>query len=600
MRFRKQRILALVLVLALCMGCVPAYAANAAQHYGSVPIWLGDAAVDYQAEQILKEIPTAGKSPTEQIRAVYDWIILHCERYDWDGTYYFDEEAVAKNSAGTFLDDANAALEAGTLLVRTDYAWDFADDSFFFFPCDSNMYIESFSYDMMLKRTGNCAHYAALLTVLLGHLGFDCRLIDGEFINNNGSRVEHKWNYVLVDGAYYWLDPRMDHANYERTGKINYYYFMKADTAAWAKSHAWDHTYSDWLAANAQSIVKDYNDELEYAANRPKYTVTAKAQGKGTVSGGGTYAEGETVKLTAQAGANAVFDGWYDAQGDCRSTDTAYQFTSTENVELTARFITLYRANIQASRSGTVSGAGQYQEGEVVSLEARPASGHTFEGWYTPEGELVDAEPAYSFPISEDVTLYAMFSEDRFVDVPDTWYTLDAMEASEAGYVTGSAPFRFEPGREISRAEVVTLLARLDGVTVEELAELPASGFTDAQGTWSERYINWATAEGIVNGRSETLFDPNASITRQETTVIFLRYLENKLGEYPESTPDFVDADEIAPWAVQSVGKAYDVGLVSGAGYLFMPKVNITRAETVTMLIHLARLLGVDTTGNAR
>ena len=64
MGFQKQRVLALILVLALSVGWVPAYAANAAQHYGSVPIWIGDVAVDYQAEQILKEIPTAGKYKT--------------------------------------------------------------------------------------------------------------------------------------------------------------------------------------------------------------------------------------------------------------------------------------------------------------------------------------------------------------------------------------------------------------------------------------------------------------------------------------------------------------------------------------------------------
>ena len=34
------------------------------------------------------------------------------------------------------------------------------------------------------------------------------------FVNNDGSTYEHKWNYVLVDGQYYWLDVRMDHAGY--------------------------------------------------------------------------------------------------------------------------------------------------------------------------------------------------------------------------------------------------------------------------------------------------------------------------------------------------------------------------------------------------
>lgn len=48
------------------------------------------------------------------------------------------------------------------------------------------------------------------------------------FVNNDGSTYDHKWNYVLVDGQYYWLDVRMDHAGYARTGSISHSYFLKS------------------------------------------------------------------------------------------------------------------------------------------------------------------------------------------------------------------------------------------------------------------------------------------------------------------------------------------------------------------------------------
>ena len=95
----------------------------------------------------------------------------------------------------------------------------------YLYDYDSNAYIAAFAYEMIYKRCGNCAHFAALLTVLLTRLGYDCRLIDGVFVNNDGSTYEHKWNYVLVDGQYYWLDVRMDHAGYARTGSISHSYF---------------------------------------------------------------------------------------------------------------------------------------------------------------------------------------------------------------------------------------------------------------------------------------------------------------------------------------------------------------------------------------
>ena len=110
-------------------------------------------------------------------------------------------------------------ITEGDLTLRIDVAGEMGSPDGFTIPYDSSYYIASFAYQMMMYRVGNCAHYAALLNLLLNHLGYDCRLIDGNFINSNGSKVEHKWNMVLVDGKYYWLDPRMDHSIYESTGK---------------------------------------------------------------------------------------------------------------------------------------------------------------------------------------------------------------------------------------------------------------------------------------------------------------------------------------------------------------------------------------------
>ena len=120
---------------------------------------------------------------------------------------------------------------------------------------DSNEYITYFAGDMFYTRCGNCAHFSAMLTVLLEHLGFDCRLIDGAFRNRDGSTYEHKWNCVLIDGRYYWLDIRIDHAEYTRSGKVATDYFLTESTETWAERHDWDHEYSDWLFANASDIA---------------------------------------------------------------------------------------------------------------------------------------------------------------------------------------------------------------------------------------------------------------------------------------------------------------------------------------------------------
>lgn len=257
----KKRILTALLALAAVLALLPAGAMAA--EGGRTPICVGYADVDYLAVQILQEIPTQGKSATEQIRAVYDWVIRNCDRYDWDGTYYFDEQALSALLPG-YLTQLQAQVDRGEVLLRMDLT---EGEGYTLY--DSNMNLAWPAYEMMLKRTGNCQHYSALLAVLLGRLGFDCRLIPGEFINGDGSTVEHKWNYVLVDGQYYWLDVRMDHATYASTGRIDHKYFMVSSTEEWARRHLWDHTYSDWLAANAADIQAAYDESRLAAPSEP-------------------------------------------------------------------------------------------------------------------------------------------------------------------------------------------------------------------------------------------------------------------------------------------------------------------------------------------
>ena len=66
----------LVLVMLLVMLPMHTYAADT-----RIPIYLGYAEIDYMAEEILREIPTQGKTDKEKIRAVYDWIIKNCRRF---------------------------------------------------------------------------------------------------------------------------------------------------------------------------------------------------------------------------------------------------------------------------------------------------------------------------------------------------------------------------------------------------------------------------------------------------------------------------------------------------------------------------------------
>ena len=69
------------------------------------------------------------------------------------------------------------------------------------------------------------------------------------------------------------------------------------------------------------------------------YTVTANAETGGTVSGGGTVLDGESITLTATADEGYTFDGWYDGDTKvCDTTEFVVENITTDKT-YTAKFI---------------------------------------------------------------------------------------------------------------------------------------------------------------------------------------------------------------------------------------------------------------------
>ena len=177
-----------------------------------------------------------------------------------------------------------------------------------------------------------------------------------------------------------------------------------------------------------------------------------------------------------------------------------------------------------------------------------------------------------------------------FTDVAaDDWF-FDAVKAVyEAGLMGGVSDTEFAPDVNMNRAMLVTMLYRLEGSPEVETAV--SDVFTDcADGEWYADAVIWANANGIVEGRSETEFAPNDTMTRQEMAAILYRYEVFKGAEEVEAAElEYADADAIADWAESAVVYCTDAGLMSGVSDTeFAPAGSATRAMGATVLMRLA------------
>lgn len=175
-----------------------------------------------------------------------------------------------------------------------------------------------------------------------------------------------------------------------------------------------------------------------------------------------------------------------------------------------------------------------------------------------------------------------------FKDVPATYWAFNAIQSLAAKQiVSGVTTTEFDPKSNVSRAEFTALLVRALGLSAEGQIQ-----FADIKSdAWYLSYVTTASKLGIVSGRSNNTFAPNAPITREEMAVMVIRALEAKSGKKPDASVgviDFADASSISAWAVNYVKAAANQGLLQGRqNKQFAPKGMMTRAESAQVIFTL-------------
>ena len=189
-------------------------------------------------------------------------------------------------------------------------------------------------------------------------------------------------------------------------------------------------------------------------------------------------------------------------------------------------------------------------------------------------------------------TYFAKESVADFEDTKDHWARKEIGALAGKGIIKGKSEGIFDPDANITRAEFVALMTRAMGYGENHGYTVP---FMDVrENDWYYNPIAIAYNEGLVNGKSATEFDPNGKITRQEMAKIISNIMKDKFHsqEKVDNLKAFKDFEEIASWARESAALCLREKIIGGISEgVFAPLENATRAPAATVLYRIYGLL---------
>ena len=181
-----------------------------------VPILTGDPEVDYMAEQICKAAKIKDSlSDDEKVRLIYHWMTVnqkHVHYYEGGSFKKYYKLASSKKKIKAYRKKTDKLFEQGELvynynneLIRREWC--------------------------MERRIGVCTDNAAIFQILCNHVGIEAGICSGYYLNRNGTKPPHSWNYAVIGGVTYYYDVDVEIQNYGK-GQGDYYWYRKTRSEA--------------------------------------------------------------------------------------------------------------------------------------------------------------------------------------------------------------------------------------------------------------------------------------------------------------------------------------------------------------------------------
>ena len=161
-------------------------------------------------------------------------------------------------------------------------------------------------------------------------------------------------------------------------------------------------------------------------------------------------------------------------------------------------------------------------------------------------------------------------SKAQFDDVTASdWYFEAVRYAVENGLMNGTGDGKFSPKANTTRGMIVTMLARVEGISTSGMP-------------WYGAGQRWAMEHEISDGTNM----PGA-ITREQLAAILYRYAKLKGYDVSKTAEisGYADTAQVSSYAADAMRWAVGSGLLKGSSNRLNPKATATRAETAMILM---------------
>lgn len=169
------------------------------------------------------------------------------------------------------------------------------------------------------------------------------------------------------------------------------------------------------------------------------------------------------------------------------------------------------------------------------------------------------------------------------------WYYEGVMYVSENGIMNGVGGNKFEPGTELKREMLATILWNMEGKPEPK----DIAPFLDVMsGEYYSKAIAWAGENGIISGYGSE-YGVGEAVTREDFAAILYRYAEYKGYDTTQggmAVREFADYEEISEYAKAPVGWTVNAGIISGVGNgSVSPKTTTSRGQAAVMLMNFCK-----------